>query len=105
HRSHQLTGADLEWADLVLAMEGDHVRYVRRLFPEAAGRTATIRRLCADLAPGPGPLGERLDSLGLAQVSLHSAEDVADPAGRDEEVYVDCAKQLWDLCVELAERI
>jgi len=105
HRSHQLTAADLGRADLVITMEADHVRYVRRIFPEAAGRTATIRRLCADLEPGTAPLGARLEALGLAEVSLHSDEDVADPAGRDGEVYLACARSLWDLCVDLVGRL
>jgi protein-tyrosine-phosphatase len=105
HRSHQLKTGDLVRADLVVGMEADHVRYVRRQHPEAAARTATIRRLSADLSPGPAPLAERVGALGLADVALHSDEDVSDPAGRDEEVYVACAHQLWDLCVELAARI
>jgi protein-tyrosine-phosphatase len=105
HRSHQLSDADLDRAELVVAMEADHVRYVRRRHPRAAARTATIRRLCADLAPGPGPLADRVDALGLESVELHSDEDVADPAGRDEEVYVDCARQLWLLCRELTARL
>ena len=101
HRSHQLDGADLDRADVVVAMEADHVRYVRRRHPEAAGRTATIRRLCAELGAGPAPLAGRLAALGLADVELHADEDVADPAGRDEEVYAACAHQLWALCLEL----
>ena len=105
HRSHQLTGADLDRADLVVAMEADHVRYVRRRHAAAAGRTATLRRLCAELAPGPAPLAARLDALSLASVELHADEDVADPAGRDEEVYVGCAIELWGLCRELAARL
>ncbi len=105
HRSHQLSDADLDRADLVVAMEADHVRYVRRRHPGAAPRTATIRRLCADLGPGPGPLGARVGALGLESVELHADEDVADPAGRDEEVYVACALELWGLCRELAARL
>ena len=104
HRSHQLTDADLDRADLVVAMEADHVRYVRRHHARAAGRTATIRRLCAELDPGTAPLSVRLDALDLASVELHADEDVADPAGRDEEVYVGCALELWGLCRELAHR-
>ena len=53
HRSRQVYEADLSRADLVVVMEADHVRYVRRVFPSVAPRTATIRRLCADLRPAP----------------------------------------------------
>ena len=56
HRSRQVYEGDLDRAELVVVMEADHVRFVRRQFPRAAGRTATIRRLCRDLPPGPPPL-------------------------------------------------
>lgn len=105
HRSRQMDAADLQRADLVVAMEADHVRYVRRRHPEAAGRTATIRRLCRDLRPGPPPLPARVAALGLASVSLADDRDVVDPAGRDEEVYAACALELWALCQELVERL
>ena len=65
HRSHQLSDRDVEWADLILAMAGDHVAYVRRRYPDAAGKTASIKRLCRDLPAGPRPLGERIRSLGF----------------------------------------
>jgi protein arginine phosphatase len=92
HRSHQLTEDDLEWADLVIAMEADHVRYVRRWHASAAGRTATLRHLVEHL-PGPaGPLAPRL-------------AEVIDPAGGDEAFYVACAKELWGLSQSLVPRL
>lgn len=105
HRSHQLTVADLEAADLVVAMETDHVRYIRRHHPTAASRTATLRRLCRDLPAGPLPLTERLVALDLANVELSHAETVEDPAGGDYEEYEACARQLWVLCGELVGRL
>jgi protein-tyrosine-phosphatase len=101
HRSHQLTPADLAWADLVVAMEADHVRFVRRHHPDAARRTATLRRLCRELPPGPDPLGGRVADLGLAAAELHDWEDVIDPAGGEVDDYVACAEELWSLCGEL----
>jgi len=101
HRSHQLTADDLEWADLVVVMEADHVRFVRRHHPDAAPRTATLRRLCRELTPGPDALGARVAGLGLAAVELEAWEDVADPAGGEVEDYVACALELWSLCGEL----
>ena len=56
HRSRQVHGIDLVHADLVVVMEADHVRFVRRQFPDAAAKTATLRRLCRDLAPAPPAL-------------------------------------------------
>ena len=105
HRSHQLADADLDRADLVVAMEADHVRYVRRTHPAAAARTATLRRLVRDLGPGPRPLPDRLADLGLADVELGGWEDVADPAGGADEVYVACARELWVLTGALVERL
>lgn len=105
HRSRQLHPADLASADLVVAMEADHVRYVRRRHPEAAGRTATIRRLCRVLPSGPLALSERVRSLDLAEAELDDGEDVADPAGAEEDAYVACAAELWVLCRELVARL
>jgi protein-tyrosine-phosphatase len=105
HRSHQLAEGDLEWAELVIAMEADHVRYVRRWFPAAAGRTATLRYLVTHL-PGPaGPLTPRLAALDVAGAALDPADDVIDPAGGDEAFYVACAKELWGLCQSLVARL
>ena len=97
HRSRQVQGVDLVHAELVVVMEADHVRFVRRRFPDAAAKTATIRRLCADLTPGPAALSERVAGLGLATVELSDDEDVMDPAGHDADVYAVCVDELWDL--------
>ena len=51
HRSRQVHGVDLVHAELVVVMEADHVRFVRRQFPDAAAKTAMIRHLCRVLAP------------------------------------------------------
>jgi protein-tyrosine phosphatase len=101
HRSRQVFEVDFLRAELVVTMEADHVRFVRRRHPEAADRTATIRRLCADLPPAPPPLGERLAALKLADAVLSDGDDVTDPAGRDADVYTACATELWALCRRL----
>ncbi len=101
HRSRQVYGADLLRAELVVGMEADHVRYVRREFPDAADRTATLRRLCADLPPGPPTLRERVAARKLADLSLSDQEDVIDPAGGEEAAYVACVAELWVLCQQL----
>jgi protein-tyrosine-phosphatase len=105
HRSRQLHEADLARAHVVIAMEADHVRFIRRHHPDAADRTATLRRLARDLPSGPGPLSERLRALGLDSVALDDDEDVADPAGRDEPVYVACAEEIWSLCTVLVAKL
>ena len=98
HRSHQVTDADIDGSVLILAMAAEHVSYIRRRHPHAAHRTASIKRLVRDLPPGPEPLVDRLAALGLAEVELGAWEDVEDPAGGQDEVYVSCAEELADLC-------
>ena len=101
HRSRQVGVADLARAELVVVMEADHVRFVRRHYPEAADRTATIRRLCEDLPPGPPSLTERIARLALAGAPLSDADDVIDPAGGEAAEYEACVTELWTLCRRL----
>jgi protein-tyrosine-phosphatase len=101
HRSRQVSGDDLARAELVVVMEADHVRFIRRQFPEAADRTATIRRLCEDLPPGPPSLVTRVARLGLAAAALSDDDDVIDPAGGDGDAYEACVTELWTLCQRL----
>ncbi len=101
HRSHQLTEQDIDGSVLILAMAAEHVSYIRRRHPGAADRTASIKRLVRDLPPGPEPLAERLAALRLHEVEVAAWEDVEDPAGGDDPVYVSCAQELADLCARL----
>jgi protein-tyrosine-phosphatase len=101
HRSRQVLEEDLARAELVVVMEADHTRFVRRQFGHAAPRTATIKRLCRDLPAAPPDLAARVSALGLADVALTDDEDVLDPAGHDENVYAACAAELWELCQQL----
>jgi protein-tyrosine-phosphatase len=103
HRSRQVHGVDLVRAELVVVMEADHVRFVRRRFPDAAAKTATIRRLCADLPTAPPPLVDRVAALRLADVEVDDTEDVIDPAGHEGDFYAACADELWALCGQLVE--
>ena len=102
HRSQQLTDEDVDAADIVLAMAREHVEYIRRRHPQAAARTATLKRLARDLQPGPEPLAERVAALRLDDVVLEHWEDVDDPAGGDEDVFHECANQIRDLLVLVA---
>lgn len=102
HRSHQLRHDDLDTVDLVVALAAEHVEYVRRVHPAAAGRTATLKRLARDLAADPDrPLAARIEALGLADVALEAWEDVADPAGGDLPEFESCAREVHDLLVQL----
>ena len=101
HRSHQLTAADATGAHLIVAFAPEHVDYVRRVHPEAAARTATIKRLVAELPPGPEPLAQRVAALKLAGTEVPWGEEVVDPGGFDEDVFIACAQEIDSLMDQL----
>jgi protein-tyrosine-phosphatase len=101
HRSRQLTGDDLADADLVIAMAIEHVEYIRRVAPEAAGRTGTLKRLARDLPGGSGELRERVAALGLDTVELAPWEDIEDPVSGDVEQFHRCASEIDGLLASL----
>jgi protein-tyrosine phosphatase len=102
HRSRQLRAADVAAADLVVGLACEHVAWMRREHPEAAHKTATLRRLVRDLPAVPGPsLGSRIDALTLDTVSLEAWEDVEDPAGQEVDAYHACAAEIAALVEQL----
>ena len=104
HRSRQISRHDLE-ADLIVALAREHVGYIRREHPEAADRTATLRRLSRDLPHEPGPLTTRIAALDLGHVELEPWEDVDDPAGGELDTFVACAREVLHLVDQLAPRL
>jgi protein-tyrosine-phosphatase len=104
HRSKQIARHDLD-ADVIVALAREHVQWIRREHPEAAARTATLRRLSRDLPHEPGPLATRIATLNLDAVELEPWEDVDDPAGGDLDIFVACARELLHLVNELAPRL
>ncbi|MDE0117280.1 MAG: hypothetical protein OXT07_11740 [bacterium] len=94
HRSHQLTAADARGADLIVAFAPEHVDYVRRVHPEAAARTATIKRLVYELPPGPEPLAQRVAALNLAGAEVPRGEEVVDPGGYEDDTFIACAREI-----------
>jgi protein-tyrosine-phosphatase len=105
HRSRQLSDVDVRTSDLIVAFEAIHVGYVRRNFPEAAGKTATLKYLVDHLAPAGGTLDSRLAQLDLAAVDLELQEDVVDPAGGEVDDYKACAAEVDYLVRELLPRL
>jgi protein-tyrosine-phosphatase len=104
HASRQAERAHVD-VDVVVALAVEHVRWVRRTHPEAAGRTATLARLARDLGDDDAPLPIRLEQLGLADVDLEPWEDVADPGGGEVDVFVACAQEIVGLVDVLAPRL
>ena len=103
HRSRQF-GTEHAEADLVITMEPDHVKWVRKHYPQVSSKTGTLRRLVRDM-PTKGNLKERVTSLNLADVILEDWEKVVDPASGDQDVFDACAMALDDLVGRLALRL
>jgi protein-tyrosine-phosphatase len=99
HRSHQIDEDDVEWADVVLASEADHVRYVRAQFDDANSKTVQLIQFVRR-APIDAPFVDQLAA--VSELDPSSAFDVADPAGGDQSVYDACAMELWGLAKAFA---
>lgn len=104
HRSRGLADALMPAPDLVIAMTRQHARAVVDLVPELFRRTFTLKDLVARAAiQGRRLPGESLDTY-LARVNgerrfgalvgMNSADDVADPIGRDLRTYERCAAEV-----------
>jgi protein-tyrosine phosphatase len=102
HRSRQLRPADLTGTDMVVVFEMWHIEYLRRVHPDAADRSATLKRWCRNLAATPEPLPGRVAALDLAHVRLEPWEEVDDPAGGDVELVAACAREILRLLTVLA---
>jgi protein-tyrosine-phosphatase len=105
HRSHQLRDGDVSVTDLVVAMAGEHVTYIRRQHPDAAPRTATLKRLVRDLGADEGPLTDRVAALELAALEIEPWEDVCDPAGGDLPEFEHCVAEIDALVSALVSRL
>jgi protein-tyrosine phosphatase len=112
HRSHRVTAADLNGADLVLGMSRAHVRHAVVIVPEIWPRAFTLKELLRrGLETGPRRPGEPMaDWLarvheGRERVALlgdSPADDVADPMGGPLQAYANTAALLNDLMGRLA---
>jgi protein-tyrosine-phosphatase len=105
HRSRQARREELAEAALVVCLAPEHVSWVRRTYPEAAARTATLQRLVRDLPAVTGSLADRVAALGLADVVLGSWEEVEDPAGGETPVFEACAQEIAELVARLAAEL
>ena len=84
HRSRQVHGVDLVHAELVVVMEADHVRFVRRQFPDAAAKTGTIRHLCGVLPPRHRACASGWRLWGSPRRSSPTPTTCSTPPGRRE---------------------
>lgn len=104
HRSKQIVAEHVDAAELILAMAPEHVHWIRREFPHAASRTATLKRLVRDLGT-EGTLTERLDRLDLAGVAIDPWEEIVDPGGGEVDDFVNCAIEVVALVDEFVPRL
>ncbi len=105
HRSHQLEQEDVDWADLIIGFEPQHIDYVRRKHPEAGPFTATLPRLVRSLETSAEPLSVRVSALGLDELVIEPWEEVVDPAGGDQHVFDRCLSEIDALLSELLPRL
>lgn len=94
HRSHQLDDTDVAWADVILASESDHVRFVRVNHRDHAHKVVQLRRFVRS-APLDESFAEQLAAVAAMEPTVEF--DVVDPAGGDQSDYDECADQLWVL--------
>src|SRR5690606_22351971 len=91
HASHQVTGDELEIAQLVIALAPEHVAWVRRTHPTAAGHTVTLKRLVREVSPAES-LREQARAAAVGDVE--DWEEVIDPGGGDHATYAACAVEV-----------
>ncbi|HTB08678.1 MAG TPA: hypothetical protein VK704_02610 [Acidimicrobiales bacterium] len=94
HRSRRLSAEDVEWSDVILAMEASHVMFVRGQFPDAGAKTVMLAQFLRE-APLDAGWFEQVEFVSTRVPD--SAFDVEDPAGGEQGVYDACAQQLWEM--------
>ncbi len=103
HRSYRIDQASLKAADLVLTMEGSHVRRATEVDPAAYAKMVPLREADAildDLTDGVTTIEELLEAIGSRRdptTYLTDAWDVDDPYGRSLRVYRRSVGEIGDL--------
>lgn len=106
HRSHQLSAEDIERSTLIVAMEPDHLRWMRRTHPEGAARAGSLKRVARDLAPGTADdLAVRVAQLGLAGIEPEAWEEVIDPGAGQQADYDAAADEVAALVDRLVKHL
>lgn len=76
HRAHRITAADIDGADLVVAMEDLHIDRMRRLAPTRTDHLRLLTSFDPDAAPGsgvPDPWYGNAEGFGDTLASLEAA--------------------------------
>lgn len=107
HRTLELDRRLMEWADLVIGMSREHARDVARAYPEAAGRTYTMKAFL-ELLPSLPPYEDTESWLQEAarlrdSSSAPADQDIDDPIGERQEAYRRVAAEIRDLTERFAD--
>ena len=106
HRSHQLSATDVERSVLIVAMEPDHLRWIRRIHPGGAAKTGSLKRVARDLLPGSvDDLALRVAELDLGEIELEAWEEVVDPGAGQQRDYNAAADEVAALVAQLTRRL
>lgn len=74
HEARQITQDDVDWADLILVMEGDHATMIERLLPEAKGKVELLGKFVSEgqtvVDDIPDPFGKSSYHYRLAQAQI-----------------------------------
>ena len=106
HRSRQLSAAEVERSALIVAMEPDHLRWIRRTHPSGASKTGSLKRVARDLKPGSvDDLALRVAELNLGEVEPEAWEEVFDPGAGQQDDYDAAADELAELVDRLIQRL
>ena len=102
HRSHQLSEADAEWADVILCAEADNVNFVRTHFSRHSKKAVQLAQFVR-FASLDGDFDTQLRTATAHEPSTEF--NVTDPAGGDQSTYDQCARQLWELAQAFASLV
>lgn len=106
HRSHQLAAQDVESSALIVAMEPDHLRWMRQTHPLGAAKTGSLKRVARDLRPGSiDDLALRVAELNLSEVEIEAWEELVDPGGGCQDDYNAAADEVAALVDQLIKRL
>jgi protein-tyrosine-phosphatase len=107
HRTLELDKRLVDWADLLIGMSREHARDVVRAYPEAAGRTYTMKAFL-ELLPSLPPYEDTESWLQEAarlrdSTSPPANQDIDDPIGERQEAYRRVAAEIRDLTERFAD--
>jgi protein-tyrosine-phosphatase len=111
HSSYRIDEASLAKADLVITMEGSHVRQATSLLPSAYGKILPLTELAAlvdELPPGPVAVEDLLVMLEAQRdPSAYLGEhwDIADPYGRKIRAYRRAVAEIDELVTRVFTRL